>query len=107
MTGFSLLVLSEPGLKPTIVLADNRGRTTRKRRTRRRALKNAAYMPETQTKRTEDFYELVNDLLDESERALEENDLEWCAMVHRLLIPVAAREVRLSGASDEASPAAA
>ncbi len=56
-------------------------------------MKNAAYIPETQTKRTEDFYEFMNDLLDESERALEEDDIVWCAVVHRLLIPVAEQEI--------------
>ena len=47
----------------------------------------------TRTKRTADFYELWNDLLDESERALEEYDVEWCAVVHRLLMPAVEREV--------------
>ena len=70
-------------------------------------MKNAAYIPVTQTKRTKDFYELMNDLLDESERALEEDDLAWCAVVHRLLLPVVEREVESGGASDEAPSAAA
>ena len=68
-------------------------------------MKNAAYIPET--KRTEDFRELMDDLLDESERALEEDDVAWCAVVHRLLLPVVEREVESGGASSEASPAAA
>ena len=68
-------------------------------------MKNAAYIP--QTKRTEDFYELMNDLLDESERALEEDDVAWCAIVHRLLIPVVEREVETGGALSGALPAAA
>lgn len=47
-----------------------------------------------QAKRTADFRELWEDLLDESERALEEeDDVAWCAVVHRLLMPVAEREV--------------
>ena len=70
-------------------------------------MKNTAYILETQAKRTEDFYELINDLLDESERALEEDDIAWCALVHRLLIPVVEREVESVGALSEASPAAA
>ena len=70
-------------------------------------MENAARMPEAQTKRDEDFHELMNDLLDESERALEEDDIAWCAVVHRLLMPVVEREVELGGASSGASPAAA
>ena len=70
-------------------------------------MKNAAYIPVTQTKRTEDFYELMNDLLDESERALEEDDVAWCAVVHSLLIPVVEQEVKPGGTADEAPPAAA
>ena len=70
-------------------------------------MENAAYIPETQAKRAEDFYELMDDLLDESERALEEDDIAWCAVVHRLLMPVVEREVRSGGASSEAPPAAA
>ena len=70
-------------------------------------MKNAAYIPETQAKRTEDFYELMDDLLDESQRALEEDDVAWCAVVHRLLMPVVEREVGLGGASSKAAPAAA
>ena len=101
-----MLVLGEPKLKLAVVLADNY-RTTWKRRTRGRALKNAAYIPVTQTKRTEDFYELMNDLLDESERALEEDDVAWCAVVHSLLIPVVEREVRSDETSDEVSTEAA
>ena len=68
-------------------------------------MKNAACIPVT--KRTEDFRELIDDLLDESERALEENDVAWCAVVHSLLIPAVEREVTLSGTADEARPAAA
>lgn len=64
-------------------------------------MKNAAYIPETRRKRTEDFDELINDLLDESERALEEDDVAWCAVMHCLLIPVVEREVKLVMASDE------
>ena len=60
-----------------------------------------------QTKRTEDFRELMYDLLDESEKALEEDDIEWCAVVHRLLMPVAEREVTSGGTLDEAPPEAA
>ena len=70
-------------------------------------MRTAAYIPEKQTKRTEDFYELMNDLLDESERALEENDVAWCEVVHRLFVPMVEREVRLGGALSEAPPAAA
>ncbi len=70
-------------------------------------MKNATYIPETQAKRTEDFHELMNDLLNESERALEEDDVAWCAVVHSLLIPVVEREVTSSAASDEAPLAAA
>ena len=70
-------------------------------------MKNAAYIPETQRKRTEDFYELMDDLLDESERALEDDDVAWCEVVHRLLMPVVEREVRSGEASSEAPPAAA
>ena len=70
-------------------------------------MKNAACTPESQTKRTEDFRELMDDLLDESGRALEEDDVAWCAVVHRLLLPVVEQEVESGGASDEAPPAAA
>lgn len=70
-------------------------------------MKNTTYIPETQAKRTEDLHELMNDLLNESERALEEDDVAWCAVVHSLLIPVVEREVASSKASDEAPPAAA
>ena len=70
-------------------------------------MKNAAYVPGTQTKRTQDFRELVDDLLDESERALEEDDVVWCALVHRLLLPAVEREVETGGAAGEAPPAAA
>lgn len=70
-------------------------------------MKNATYIPQTQTKRTEDFHELMNDLLDESERALEEDDVAWCAVVHSLLMHVVEREVNSGGAADEASTEAA
>ena len=50
-------------------------------------------------KRTADFYELWEDLLDESERALEEYDVAWCAVVHRLLMPVVEREVTSDASS--------
>ena len=69
-------------------------------------MKNAAYIPETQAKRAEDFRELTDDLLDESERALED-DVAWCAVVHRLLMPVVEREVGAGVASSEAPTAAA
>ena len=70
-------------------------------------MKTAAYVTRTQTtKRTEDFRELMNDLLDESERALEEDDIAWCAVVHRLLMPVVEREVAPGGTSLEAAPEA-
>ena len=66
-------------------------------------MKTAAYIPGTQaTKRTEDFRELMDDLLDESERALEEEDVAWCALVHLLLMPVVEQEVVSGGASSEA-----
>lgn len=67
----------------------------------------AQQLPRTQTKRTADFYELWDDLLDESERALEEDDVAWCAVVHRLLMPVVKREVMADGASGEAPSEAA
>ena len=67
-------------------------------------MKNAAYIPVTQTKRTEDFCELMDDLLDESERALEDGDITWCAVVHRLLLPAVEREVETGGPSGQALP---
>lgn len=66
-------------------------------------MKNAAYIPETQAKRTEDFREFMDDLLDESERALEEDDVAWCAVVHSLLMPVVEREVTSSEALSKAA----
>ena len=68
-------------------------------------MKNVACIPEM--KRTEDFYELMDDLLDESGRALEEDNIAWCAVVHRLLLPIVEREVEAGGASSKAPPAAA
>ena len=70
-------------------------------------MKNAAYIPQTQTKRTEDFRELMDDLLDESERALEEDDIAWCAVVHRLLLPVVGQEVTTGRALSEVPSTAA
>lgn len=50
----------------------------------------------------------MKDLLDESERALEEDDIAWCAVVHRLLMPVVEREITLAqDVSVRASSAAA
>ena len=40
----------------------------------------------------------MDDLLDESERALEEDDVAWCALVHLLLLPVVEREIMSDGA---------
>lgn len=71
----------------------------------------AAERPKTQETtllaRAADFRELWGDLLDESEKALEENDLAWYAVVHRILMPVPEREVLSAGSAGEAPAEAA
>ena len=44
--------------------------------------------------RIAEFEELFGELVEEAGRALEENDLGWCALLHEVLIPRVDAEIR-------------
>lgn len=44
--------------------------------------------------RTAEFEELFSELVEEAGRALEEDDLGWCAFLHEVLIPRIDAEIR-------------